>query len=235
MLVWQSSDVHLPVARIPQRPRRHDRLEIYSWTGPAPVAPDGKGTGGINLATIQGTPPGGGGSADIAAANLTTFISPTIGDSDTYTHAAYLLSLNITDSVSGDTKAVTLGGFFDGTVTAANVSLTNSFGTAPAPLTIGKNVYTVVLDSYKTPGVHGAAPGSLGAIVSVVPAAGADTLVSISIWSSQKCRNPPACSWPVWRCPRSDWLTAVVGKGSRPGDRWLSEPATQARKRLTLA
>jgi hypothetical protein len=153
----------------------------YGWSAnPVVVRPDSPphAAGGITLdtscITVVGQSPGSAaGSANIAAANLTTFLfaPPPDGRPDRFTNRPYALTMTLTDAASRASGALPFAGVFNGTLGATSAHLTTTF-TSPASrrLTLGGNVYTVTLGPYKAPGPPlGGDGGMIGAHVDVRP------------------------------------------------------------------
>ncbi|SRR5579884_4128764 len=142
----------------------------YDWArSPISVSADGGGTGTINLATN----PGGQivGDSNIVAVNLTT-ASSAAGDAvDTFTNKAYTLTLTLTDGPTQTTAQATFAGHFDGTLSATNASIRNTFdGDTTKTLRIGNDFYTITIGPYTPPGAPTASlTGSISAFVSVQP------------------------------------------------------------------
>jgi PEP-CTERM motif len=159
-------------------PARADFVQwSYDWTpGQVVVQADGNGTGGISFKNEPATLATG--SSDIVATNLHAISSATPSNPDTLiNNGAYSLSLAITDIASGKTGTVTFTGKLSGTFSATSSNVTNVF-TSPSTevLTLGQNVYTIVIGQYSPPGPPTA--GNAGAISAHV------TVSSLSIQST---------------------------------------------------
>jgi hypothetical protein len=148
------------------------RADLIGWSydwgrTPLAVSADGSGTGAINLATSPGTPIVG--DSNIIAVNLTTASSATDTTPDTFTNKAYSLTLTLTDGPSQATGQVTFNGHFDGTLSATNASIKNTFdGDTTKTLRIGNDFFTVTIGPYTPPGAPNASlTGSISAFVSV--------------------------------------------------------------------
>ena len=145
---------------------------------PVVVRPDSHPpvAGGITLdtscITMVGQSPGSAaGSANFAAATLTTFLFAPLpeGRPDRFTNRPYTLTMSLTDAASRASGTLTFAGVFNGTLGATSAHLTTTF-TSPATrrLTLGGNVYTVTLGPYKAPGPPlGGGGGMIGAHVDV--------------------------------------------------------------------
>jgi hypothetical protein len=149
------------------------RADVINWTydwsrSPAVVAADTGGTGGINLTVNPQA--SGQGNLDIAAASLSTFSDAPQITPDHFTNKSYSLTLQLGDGASGKQGSLTFSGMFNGTLSAFNASITNTFsGPITQKLTLGHDVYTVSVGPYAPPGLPGSKTfGSIGAHVSVV-------------------------------------------------------------------
>jgi len=132
------------------------RADFVAWTynwgrSPIAVAADSPGTGGITLtdeSTLHAS-----GSSDIVATNLRTFSSATRTNPDRFTNQTYSLNLFLKDDVSGQSTTLTFSGKFNGTLTAFNANIANTFtGDTTKTVHLGDHDYTVVLGSYAPPG-----------------------------------------------------------------------------------
>ncbi len=116
----------------------------YTWErGPAVIAADQPGTGGISLAPFATATVTG--SRFIQASTFTTFSSAST-EPDHFTHGAYFLTLHLTDLTSRATDAVTFRGEFDGALTATSSSLAHTFtGALSQTVTLGDYDYKVTI------------------------------------------------------------------------------------------
>jgi hypothetical protein len=140
----------------------------YNW-GRSPIAiqANAPGTGGISL-TDEATHEASG-SSDVVATNLRTFSAATRTSPDRFTDKVYTLNLFLKDSDSGESATLSFNGKFDGTLTASNANITNTFtGDTTKTVHLGSHDYTVTVGSYAPPGPPAAAnAGSITAHVGV--------------------------------------------------------------------
>jgi hypothetical protein len=140
----------------------------YSWTpGSLVVAADSGGTGGISM-TLQPFTHADG-SSDIIATNLRTFSSAPRTTPDSIAHGAYTLTLNLTDTASGQTGSVTFSGFFSGTFSTTSSNITNAFtGDTTMQMSLGGHLFTITIGPYAPPGPPSASnAGTISAHVQV--------------------------------------------------------------------
>jgi hypothetical protein len=141
----------------------------YSWSNsPQNILADSPAGGGRISLTDEATRSVIGNS-DIVATNLRTYSSAPPSAPDTFTNKPYTLTLNLTDSTSGQTGTAVFSGVFNGTLTAQSSNITNTFmGPTTAVLDLGDNRYTVTLNAYTPPGPEGSAnAGGIGAHATV--------------------------------------------------------------------
>jgi hypothetical protein len=140
----------------------------YSWTPSALVVPaDSGGTGGVSLTFEAQTHADG--PSDVIATNLRTFSSAARSTPDTITNGQYSLTMNLTDSASGQSGSVTFTGALSGTFSTTSSNVANTFtGPTSQQLTLGGHVYTITIGPYAPPGPPGAAnSGTISAHVAV--------------------------------------------------------------------
>jgi hypothetical protein len=144
----------------------------YSWQrDPVSIAADGGGTGGVSL-TSEALPKNAAGNSDIVATNLRAFSSATADMPDKFqTNGAYVLSLTLTDSTSGNSGTLTFAGKLSGTFSVGNANITSVFNSpTEQKVTLGNNVYDVTIGPYSPPGPPSASnAGSIAAHVDVTP------------------------------------------------------------------
>jgi hypothetical protein len=103
------------------------------------------------------------GSTDVAGTNLAVHNAL----SDTFTGKEYILAMAITDGANMGT--LNFKGLMNGTITAGNPSLTNTFETpVTQTLTLGSDTFTVTANSFTSPNPFGASvKGAIGFHVDV--------------------------------------------------------------------
>src|SRR5262249_37475146 len=124
----------------------------YNWTPSATVLfADSPGTSKIMLTN---EPVGAAeGSSDIVATNIKTASTATAAAPDTFTNAAYKLTLSLVDTQSKMSAALTFDGFFSGTLSATSSNLKNTFaGNMVQKVQLGSNMYTVTMTAFAPPG-----------------------------------------------------------------------------------
>jgi hypothetical protein len=144
----------------------------YSWSNtPQAILADNAAGGGQITLTDEPTLPAIG-NTDIVATNIHTLSTASPSAPDTFTNKSYTLTLNLTDTASGQSGAVAFTGVFNGTLTASSSNITNTF-TSPttATLDLGSNQYTIILTAYTPPGPTGSVnAGAIGAQATVTVA-----------------------------------------------------------------
>jgi hypothetical protein len=148
----------------------------YNWTPSSPaIFADSPGTGKITLtneplASAVGT-------SDIVATNLKVFSTANPATPDTFTNAAYSLTLLLTDTASKQSGSLTFKGEFNGTISALNSDLTNTFTNATTQsITLGKTLFTVTMGQFTPPAPPGAQnSGSISAVALVKVSSGGGT------------------------------------------------------------
>jgi hypothetical protein len=136
----------------------------YSWSRtPTQVAANSPGTGYISL-TDQGMKSATGNS-NLVATNIQAHSTATVQNPDVFTNKIYTLSLYLQDTASGKSGTLSFTGEFNGTLTADNSNITNTFlGQTMQSITLGDNLYTVTIGPYSAPGPTGAVnSGSIAA------------------------------------------------------------------------
>jgi hypothetical protein len=140
----------------------------YSWSrSPSDVLADSPGTGSISL-TDEGLKSAVG-STDIVATNIKVHSTAPPQTPDTFTNAAYTLSLYLADQASGFNGTLSFTGLFNGTISALNSNIKNTFtGLVTQFLVLGDNKYTVTIGPFVPPGPPGSTTsGSIGAHATV--------------------------------------------------------------------
>jgi len=136
----------------------------YSWSPSSSTVAATSGPGGITLTNEPLV--AAQGDSDVVATSLRTFASgPSV-----FSAAAYSLTMQLTDTLSGQSGTLTFTGAFSGTLSSGSSKITNAFtGLTTQTLTLGGNTYTVTLDQYLHPGSPTASnPGGIGGSVTVV-------------------------------------------------------------------
>src|SRR4051794_11074935 len=146
----------------------HARADLISWNynwarSPDVIHADAPGTGYITLTDEQLHTATG--DSDIVATNLRTYSSAAPETPDTFTAKAYTLSLFLQDVDSGLSGTVTFTGQFDGSISALNSNLKNTFtGQTTQTLVLGNHKYTASVGPYSPPGpTNSSNAGSIGA------------------------------------------------------------------------
>jgi hypothetical protein len=129
----------------------------YNWTPGAPAVLDDTADGG--KITMTNEPTGKAvGSSDIVATNLKTYSKADPASPDQFTNKGYSLVLALTDNDSHQAGTLTFTGVFNGTISAQNSNITNTFtGPATQKLLLGHHLYTVTIGQFTPP----APPGSV--------------------------------------------------------------------------
>jgi hypothetical protein len=140
----------------------------YDWSrSPLSVSADGTGTGSVDLAVN----PGGAitGNSTISVVNLSTSSAATNATPDTFTAKPYALTLSLTDGPSQASGQLTFAGHLDGTLTATNAAIKNTFdGPTTQTLKLGNDTFTVSIGPYTAPGAPNASlTGGISAFVTV--------------------------------------------------------------------
>ncbi len=136
----------------------------YSWSrSPSNVMADSPGTGYISL-TDEGLR-NVVGNSDIVATNIQAHSTAPPSNPDTFTNKQYSLSLFLVDQASGKSGTLTFTGLFNGTMSALNTNIKNSFtGSTTQSIVLGTDKYTVTIGAYVPPGPTGSSnSGSIGA------------------------------------------------------------------------
>jgi hypothetical protein len=142
----------------------------YSWSNSPQTILADNATGGGSISLTNEPTLSAVGNTDIVATNIRTYSVAPSSAPDTFTNKAYALSLNLTDSASGQSGTAVFTGVFNGTLTANSSNITNTFtGPTTAVLDLGSNQYTVTLTAYTPPGPTGSVnAGAIGAHATVV-------------------------------------------------------------------
>jgi hypothetical protein len=140
----------------------------YNWSrSPAQVMADAPGTSYISLTDESAHQAVG--DSDIVATNIRAFSTAPPTNPDTFTAKPYTLTLFLMDQASGISGTMTFNGQFDGTMSALNSNITNTFTNAVAQtLVLGTNRYTATIGNYAPPGPTGSSnSGSISAHATV--------------------------------------------------------------------
>jgi hypothetical protein len=133
----------------------------YNWTPDDTIILSDSGKSSINLTNEKvGSATG---NSNIVATNITTKSSFPPKTPDTFTKAAYTLSVTMVDEVSKEAGTLTFAGEFNGTVSAKSSKLTNTFiDPVTQSIHLGTHTYTVTIGPFTPPGPPTA--GKTGAI-----------------------------------------------------------------------
>jgi hypothetical protein len=109
-------------------------------------------------------------NSSIVATNLQLHTSATNAHPDVFTNKSYTLGLTLTDTASGASGNLVFTGHLDGTASAGNANINNTFtGPGVQSLQLGDNQYTVTIGPYTPPGPPNQVnSGSIGAFARVV-------------------------------------------------------------------
>jgi hypothetical protein len=145
----------------------------YNFTPTNTILTSGTGTGSISLSNqpnVNAT-----NSSDVVVTNLRLSSTAGTGSPDSFNNTAWQVKLQLTDLASGNSTTMTFSGMFNGTFSAANANVTNTYTgqttqtwTAPG----SGNTYTVTMGSYTPPGPPtgpNSNAGSISAHVTVGP------------------------------------------------------------------
>jgi hypothetical protein len=137
----------------------------YNWSrSPGEVLADNPATGGKITLTDEGLHSVIGDS-DVVATNLRAYSTATASNPDHFTNKQYTLTMFLQDTASGQSGTVSFTGVFNGTLTATNANITNTYlGPTTQELVLGNNLYTVTIGKYAPPGPPGSVnSGSISA------------------------------------------------------------------------
>ncbi len=140
----------------------------YSWSRtPTDVMADSPGTGYVSLTaeSLQNAT----GNSDIVATNIQSHSTASPSSPDKFTNAPYSLSLYLVDQASGDAGTLNFTGVLNGTLSALNSNIKNTFNNPVVQaIVLGANKYTVTMNSFVPPGPPGSSTsGSIGAHATV--------------------------------------------------------------------
>ena len=115
------------------------------------------------------------GTSDVVASQVG--VSSNVNDNtpDTFSHAAYTLTMKLTDLASGTFTNLAFNGYFTGTVSAHSANIQNFFtGLTSQTAMLGGNTYTVTMTTFTPPGPggDGGLQGAIGAHALVTVQAG---------------------------------------------------------------
>ncbi|MCI0464999.1 MAG: PEP-CTERM sorting domain-containing protein [Gemmataceae bacterium] len=118
----------------------------YNWL-PGPLVIAAEGTGGVTL--TDGTTFQAASAADTVVGHLTTFSSATPDAPDRFINKSYSLRLDLTDKASQTAGFLDFTGVLNGTLTATEANITNTYATPTTQqLTLGDNTYTVQIGAF---------------------------------------------------------------------------------------
>jgi hypothetical protein len=132
---------------------------VYSWSSnPSVIHADAPGK---SYVTLTDEPVElAVGESDIVATNLRTFSTAPANSPDHFTHAGYSLKVYLYDPASHKSATMVFTGYLDGTLSASNANLANTFtGLASQTVVLGNHIFTANALSYSPPGI----PGSVNA------------------------------------------------------------------------
>jgi hypothetical protein len=131
----------------------------YSWSSsPSDIHADAHGSSYITLTDE----PGGLviGDSDVVATNIRTHSTVPADHPDSFTHANYTLSLYLYDPASHASATLVFTGYLDGTLSASNSNISNTFtGPDSQTVVLGQHRFVANELNYTPPGV----PGSVNA------------------------------------------------------------------------
>ncbi len=128
---------------------------MYSWSSsPAVVHADAPGT---SYVTLTDEPLKVAiGDSDIVATNLRTYSTAPANSPDHFTHASYSISLYLYDPSIQKGATMVFTGYLDGTLSASNSNLKNTFtGPTSQTVVLGNHIFTANALSYSPPGIPG--------------------------------------------------------------------------------
>jgi hypothetical protein len=110
------------------------------------------------------------GDSNIVATNLRTYSTATPDAPATFTAKPYTLTLFLQDVASGTSATLIFSGKFDGTLSALNANIINTFmGQTTQQVQLGNNLYTATIGPYSPPGPTGSTnAGSISAFAQVI-------------------------------------------------------------------
>jgi hypothetical protein len=131
----------------------------YSWTrSPVAVPADPGGTGGISMTNEPVNHAVN--SSDIVATELRTFSVASLTKPDTFTNAAFSLTMTLTDDNSHQTTTLTFNGMFNGTLTGSSSNISLSWtGPSKQTVVLGNDTFTVNMSGFTPPGPPNASNG----------------------------------------------------------------------------
>jgi hypothetical protein len=115
----------------------------YNFQTPTSVTGDSGNLGVISFATTN--PGQGSGSATVAATQLAAVSSAPASNPDTFTGEAYNLTLQVTDTASGQTGTLIFAGQLFGTLTATTTNIKTTFAKATQQIVLGADKYTITV------------------------------------------------------------------------------------------
>jgi hypothetical protein len=142
----------------------------YAWTPTTFGLTATTGDGLLTFTSVSGTADG---TSDVVAANLEVLSNADPDSPATFVDAEYSLTLQLTDTLSGESGFVSFAGRINGTLSNGTVDLDNTFdGELTQSLSLGGRTYTVDIGPYTAPGLPDSALGGIGAHVGVLGSGG---------------------------------------------------------------
>jgi hypothetical protein len=170
----------------------------YNWSrSPSVIAADAPGTGSITL--TDESLKSAAGDSDIVATNIKVVSTATANNPDVFTNKSYTLTMLLLDVESNQSATLAFTGLFNGTVTAFNAKIRNTFTSdTTRELILGENRYTVTIGPFVPPGPP--TSDNAGAI---------SAFAQVSVTDIHKSPEPstlvlavvglPFAGWVLWR------------------------------------
>lgn len=120
------------------------------------------------------------GASNTVVTDIRSVSNASIASPDTFNHANVSYTLDLTDSASNKSGALTFSGYFSGTITANNSNV-QFILTSPTTqtLSLGGNTYSVSIGTFTPPGPSGAVnAGALNAFVTMTAGSGGTGTIS---------------------------------------------------------
>lgn len=147
----------------------HANAELIQWSynwsrSPAEVHSSNHSGSGFLSLTDEGMKLATGNSY-LVATNLQAHSTASNKDPDVFLNKAYALNLYLQDKDSGASGTLAFNGEFNGTLTANNSNISNTFtGKATQSIVLGDHLFAVTIGPYSAPGPTGAVnAGSIAA------------------------------------------------------------------------